>query len=254
MSTTVLATESVLGGTFTSLNGPVPWRDEQRLARLTGFLFLVTYATSIPPVLTFYVPALSDPAFVFGDGFDPGISMGAMLEMLLITANVGTALTLFPVLRKQSETLALGYVAARLVESGFIALGIVALMALNTLRLQAGMSDPAALVVAGQALVVVHDWTFRLGPGVVVGVGNGLMLGYLMWKTRLIPRALSILGLIGGPALLAAGVAMLFGRLEIGSTAQLIATVPEFFWELFLGLWLLTKGFDRTALAKLSRS
>jgi Domain of unknown function (DUF4386) len=104
------------------------------------------------------------------------------------------------------------------------------------------------------ALVAVHDWTFRLGPGVVVGVGNGLILGYLMWKTRLVPRVLSILGLIGDPALLAAGLAVLFGGTvaTIWSIAQIVATVPEFFWELSLGLWLLIKGFDQAALAHLS--
>lgn len=202
---------------------------EQRLARLTGLLFLVTYATSIPPVLTFYVPALTDPAFILGEGLDTGISVGAPLELILITANVGTALTLYPVLRKQSEMLSLGYVAARLVESGFIAIGIVALMALNTLRINAGDADPAALVASGQTLVALHDWTFRLGPGVVVGVGNGLLLGYLMWKNRLLPRALSLLGLIGGPALLVAGAGVVMGWIEAGSTAQIIATVPEFF-------------------------
>ena len=106
-----------------------------------------------------------------------------------------------------------------------------------------------SLTVAGQALVAIHDWTFRLGPGVVVGVGNGLILGYLMWKTRLVPRFLSILGLIGGPALLLAGGAVVLGIIEAGSTWQIIATVPEFFWELLLGLWLLIKGFNPAALA-----
>jgi hypothetical protein len=178
----------------------------------------VTYATSIPPVLVFYVPALSDPAFVLGGGFDTAVSWGALLELLLIAANIGTALTLYPVLRKYSEVLSLGFVAARLTESGFIAVGVIAMMALNTLRLHAGDVDEAALLVAGQSLVAVHDWTFRLGPGVVVGIGNGLILGYMMWQTRLVPRALSILGLVGGPVLLAAGVAVLFGVIEVAST------------------------------------
>ncbi len=225
--------------------------EAQRLARLTGLLFLVTYATSIPALFVFYAPALTEAAFVLGGGFDTGISWGALLELILIAANVGTALTLYPVLRKYSEVLSLGYVSARLVESAFIAIGIIALMALNTLRLQAGAADEAALLVAGQALVAVHDWTFRIGPGIVVGIGNGLILGYLMWKTRLVPRALSILGLIGGPALLVAGIAVLFGFIEAGSGWQIITTVPEFFWELFLGLWLLVRGFDREALAAL---
>jgi hypothetical protein len=227
---------------------------DQRLARLTGLLFIITYATSIPAALAFYVPALSDPAFILGGSFDQGVSWGAFLELLLIIANIGTALTLYPVLRRRFEVLSLGYVAARLTECVFIAVGIIALLALNTLRLHAGNADEASLVVVGQSLVAVHDWTFRLGPGFVVGVGNGLILGYIMWKTRLVPRAMSVLGLIGGPALLAAGVATVFGVLEVGSTAQIVATIPEFFWELSLGVWLLMRGFDRTALAALNES
>jgi hypothetical protein len=233
-------------------------RDElkrfQLLARLTGLLFLVTYATSIPAALSLYVPALSDPAFILGGGFDAGISWGALLELLLILANVGSALTLYPVLRRRFEVLSLGFVAARIIESAFIAVGIIAMMALNTLRLNAGagVGDEGSLLVAGQALVAIHDWTFNLGPGVVVGVGNGLILAYMMWKTRLIPRAMSILGLIGGPALLVAGTAILFGGIEVGSTAQIIATIPEFFWELSLGIWLLVWGFNPAALAALS--
>jgi hypothetical protein len=223
----------------------------QFLARLTGLLFIITFATSIPPVVLFYVPALSDPAFVLGGGFDPGISWGALFELLLIAANIGTALALYPVLRKQSEVLSLGFVTARLTECGFIAVGILALMALNTLRLNAGSADETTLLVAGQTLVAVHDWTFRLGPGVVVGVGNGLILGYLMWKTRLVPRSLSILGLVGGPALLVAGIAVLFGVIEAGSTPQVIATIPEFFWELSLGVWLLVRGFNAAAMTAL---
>ena len=226
-------------------------RSAQLLARLTGFFFLVTYAASIPPVASLYVPALSDPAFVLGGGFDAGVSWGALLELVLILANIASALTLYPVLRKRHPVLSLSYVTARLTESAFIAFGIIALLALNTLRLTAGATDPATLTVVGQALVALHDWTFRLGPGVVVGVGNGLILGYMMWKTRLVPRYLSILGLVGGPALLLAGTAMMFGAIEVGSMPQIIATVPEFFWELLFGLWLLIRGFDRRALAAL---
>lgn len=226
-------------------------RDAQRLGRLTGFLFLITFATSIPPVVSFYVPALSDPRFVLGGGFDTRLSLGALLELVLIVANIGTAVCLYPVLRAKFKALPLAYVAARLTECGFIGLGIVALMALNTLRLHAGNGDEAALLVTGQALVAFHDWTFRLGPGVVVGVGNGLILGYMMWQARLVPRAMSILGLVGGPALLVAGTAVLFGAIEAGSTPQVVATVPEFFWELSLGVWLLLRGFDPGALAAL---
>jgi hypothetical protein len=221
------------------------------LARLTGLLFLITYATSIPPVLWFYVPALSDPAYVLGTGVDVGLSWGALLELALITANIATAIVLFPILKRISEIFALGFLAARIVECVFIAVGILSLLALGTLRLDATGMDDAALLVVGKALVAVHDWTFLLGPGTVVGVGNGLILGYLMYTSRLVPRAMAILGLIGGPALLVASVALQFGVIEIGSIWQVIATIPEFFWELSLGIWLLVKGFNPAALAAL---
>lgn len=237
---------------------PAPWPalalvqgDAQRLARLTGFLFIATFATSIPPVIWFYAAALGEPAFVLAGGSDPGVFIGALLELLLILANICTALALFPILRRQSEALSLGFVAARLVECGFIAVGVVALLALNTLRMQGDGMDPQALGATAAALVAVHDWTFRLGPGVVVGVGNGLVLGYLMWTTRLVPRFLSILGLVGGPSLLVAGGAVLFGWIDAASAPQAIATIPEFFWELFLGLWLLVRGVDSAALERL---
>ena len=225
--------------------------DAQLLGRFTGLMFIVTFATAIPPVVTFYVPALSDPAFVLGGGFDKYVSWGALLELLLILSNVATAIALYPVLKRRFPVLSLGFVTARVIESTFIAVGIVALMALNTLRMEAGDADPNALVAVGKALVAVHDWTFRIGPGIVVGVGNGLILGYMMWTTRLVPRYLSFLGLIGGPALLAAGAAILFGAIDIGSKPQVLATAPEFVWELSLGVWLLVRGFDRSALKAL---
>ncbi len=224
---------------------------DQLLARLTGFLFLVTFATSIPAALVLYAPALTDPGFVLGGGFDRALAWGALLEMLLIVANVGTALTLYPVLRRDSEVLSLAFVAARLMESAFIAVGLVALMALNTLRMQATGPDEALQAVA-QGLVAVHDWTFRLGPGFVVGIGNGLLLGVLMWRTRLVPRGLSVLGLIGGPALIVTGSGVLLGIAQPAGPAQIIATIPEFIWELGLGLWLLIRGFAPSALADLS--
>lgn len=223
----------------------------QFLARLTGLFFIITFVTSIPAVAVFYVPALHDPAYVAAGGADPGLAWGALLELLLIIANIGTAIALFPVLKRQDEALALGYVTARLVECGFIAVGILALLTLATLRLEAAGADAGTLQLVGRALTALHDWTFRLGPGFVVGVGNGLILGYLMWTSRLVPRAMSVLGLVGGPLIIISGIAVLFGVIQPASVWQVVATVPEFFWELSLGIWLLWKGFDPEALAAL---
>jgi Domain of unknown function (DUF4386) len=226
-------------------------KSQQLLARMTGFLFVVTFATSIPAFFISYAP-IKDASFILGGDFSMTVAGGAVLEMVLIAANVGTALALYPVLKGTFPGLSLAFVAARIIESTFIAIGIVAVMALNSLRSVAFDADPQTMTAIGAALSAVHDWTFRLGPGVVVGVGNGLILGWMMWRTRLVPRALSTLGLFAGPALLAAGLAVMLGHVDAGGTAQAIATIPEFIWELSLGLWLLVRGFDQSALRLLS--
>ena len=215
----------------------------RRTAFLAGLLFIITFVTSIPAVLL-YRSVVNHANYIVGPGADTRIALGALLEMILIIANVGTAVVLFPILRRQNEGLALGYVGARLMESTFIAIGIVSLLAVVTLRKDVGGPGGAAsLVAVGRSLVAVRNWTFVLGPGWVVGVGNGLLLGYLMFRSGLVPRGLAMLGLIGGPLIIASGTAVLFGAIARGSKAQGIATIPEFLWELSLGIYLMVKGF-----------
>jgi hypothetical protein len=227
----------------------------QKIARIAGVLFLITYITSIPAALVLYVPVLDDPRYILGGGgADNGVFLGASLELLLIIANIGTAVVLFPILKRVNEILALGYVTARVVECAFIAVGLLSLLSLVTLRQDlagAAGADAGLLATVGQSLVALHDWTFLLGPGLIVGVGNGMLLGYLMYRSRLVPRRMAMLGLIGGPVLVASGIAILFGVFEAGSVWQIIATVPEFLWELSLGIWLIVKGFNPSALASL---
>jgi hypothetical protein len=224
---------------------------DRKAARIVGWLFIVTFVAGIPPALSLYLPVLDDARYILGSGgADTQIAFGAFLEMILIVANIGTAVVLFPILKRQSEGLALGYVTARLVECGFIAVGILSLLAVVTLRQDAGsIADAGALETAGRSLVAIHDWTFLLGPGWVVGVGNGLILGYLMYRSGLVPRRLAMLGLIGGPPIIASGTAILLNVFEPMSAPQIIATVPEFVWELALGIYLVVKGFRRTAVS-----
>jgi hypothetical protein len=215
-------------------------------ARIAGVLVIATFVTSIPAALWLYTPVLDDTGYILGAGADTRVALGALLEVLLIIANVGTAVVLFPTLRRQHEALALGYVTARLVECTFIAIGIVSLLGVVTLRQDlagAAGADAASLVTAGRSLVAVHDWTFLLGPGFIVGVGNGLLLGWLMYRSGLVPRGMALLGLIGGPLIIASGIGVLLGAFEQGSAPQVIATAPEFVWELSLGIYLMVKGF-----------
>jgi Domain of unknown function (DUF4386) len=215
----------------------------RRTAFVAGLLFIITFVASIPAALVLYTPLLDHPNYIVGAGADNRIALGALLEMILIIANIGTAVVLFPILKRQNESLALGYVTARVMESAFIAVGILSLMAVVTLRQDVGASGTDSLVTTGRSLVAIHDWTFLLGPGWVVGVGNGLLLGYLMYRSGLVPRWMAMLGLIGGPLIILSGTLVLFDVIEPGSGAQVIATAPEFVWELSLGIYLMVKGF-----------
>jgi hypothetical protein len=227
----------------------------QTIGRVTGVLFLITYATSIPAVFL-YGPLLDDPRYILGGGAaDNSVSLGALLELILIIANIGSAVVLWPVAKRVNEILALGFVTARVMESVFIAVGLLSLLSVVTLRQEAAAAgaDGGSLVAVGQSLVAIHGWTFLLGPGFVVGVGNGLILGYLMYRSGLLPRAMAILGLIAGPVLLARFVGILFGVFEPGSVLGSLMVAPEFLWELSLGIWLTVRGFNPSALASLLR-
>ena len=240
----------------------------QTIARVTGVLFIITFIASIPAAFVFYAPVLDDPNYILGAGAgaDPSVSLGALLEFITCIANIGTAVVLFPIVRRQNEVLALGYVTSRVFESTFIMVGVFSLLTVVSLRsgydpatpLQdlAGTADAdaAVLVTADKLLVALHDWTMLLGPGILAGVGNGMLLGYLMYRSGLVPRGMAVLGLIGGPVLVAAAVAVLFGIFEAGSVWQIIATMPEFFWELSLGIWLIVNGFNTSAVTSLLRN
>jgi hypothetical protein len=214
----------------------------RKIALIAGVLFLVTFVTSIAAVIL-YAPILHPATYIAGTGGDARVRLGAVCELILIIANIGTAVVLFPILKRQNESLALGYVAARLAECTFIAVGIVSLLAAVTLRQQASGADIGSLVTTARSLIAIRDWTFVLGPGFVVGIGNGLILGYLMYQSRLVPRGMAMLGLIGGPLICLSGIAIVLNIISRGSVAQGIATIPEFAWELSLGFYLTVKGF-----------
>jgi hypothetical protein len=216
----------------------------RRTAFVVGVLFIITYVTSIAAKFVFYAPVLDDPGFIVGGGAaDSTVLWGTVSELVLIIANIGTAVVLFPVLKRQHEALALGFVTARVMESVFIAVGILSMLTIVTLRQDDAGAGAGALTTVGDALVVLQEWTFNLGPGFVVGIGNGIILGYLMYRSGLVPRGMAWLGLVGGPLIVLSGTAVVLGVIEAGSTWQAVATVPEFFWELSLGVYLIVKGF-----------
>jgi hypothetical protein len=221
---------------------------DRRTARIVGWLFIGTFAFSIPGYLL-YGPLLDDPGYILGGGHDTQITAGAFLEILTAICNIGTAVALYPVARRYGHRLALGYVATRVLEATVIVAGIVSVLSVLTLRQQfAGTgADPETLTIAGQTLVAFHDWTFLLGPGFCAGVGTGLLLGYLMYRSGLLPRRLATLGLVGGTLAFVAATGALFDVYDRQSAPQFLLTFSEMIWEVTFGLYLIVKGFTSPA-------
>jgi hypothetical protein len=204
----------------------------RKTAFVAGLLYLITYLAI--PTVALYGPALDDPNFIASTGNSTGVLWAAVLELIVAFAIVGTGVALFPVLKRQNEGVALGFVTARLFETGIIA----------TVRQDVGAAagDAASLVGIGRALVAIHDWTFLIGQTLLPGI-NALLLGSLMYRSGLVPRAIPLLGLIGAPLMISSALGQIVGINEQYSAWSAIALLPIFLWELTLGLWLVFKGF-----------
>jgi hypothetical protein len=228
---------------------PAPSSDsDRRAARLIGILFLLTFVTSIG-AYALYGSVLNDTRWVVEGASDTEIKLGALLEVLLVIFNIATAVVLYPVLRRSQPTLALGWVASRIVESTLIAVGIVSLLSVVTLRGE-GVGAEGALISSAQGFVAAHDWTFLLGPGFCVAFGNGLLLGYAMLRSGLLSRRLATIGLVGGLGVLVNATGALFGGWEQMSSIGVLLSLPEMIWEAgVLGVYLIVKGFRDPAAA-----
>ena len=198
--------------------------DTRKIGRIFGWFFIATFITSIPARLLFVNgvgASWSDMRFVPGAGSNTSLELGAIFEFALIVANIATAVVIYPLVKRQSATFGLGYVSARIMESVIIAIGLMSIISvvnINDALAGASGAEATALAVQGNSLVSTYEWAFLFGPGLVVGFGNGLMLGYLMYRSGLVPRRMAMLGLIGGPLLILSFVLTLFGAYENGST------------------------------------
>jgi hypothetical protein len=218
----------------------------RKSALVVGVLFILTFVTSIAAVFA-YGTVLTDPHYVTGPGADTGVFLGAFLELFLIITNIGCAVVLYPILKWHNEAISLGYVAARIMECTFILIGILSVLAVVTLRQGAASADAGSLSTIGTSLVAAKNWTFLLGPGFADGIGTGLLLGWLMYRSGLVHRRMALFGVIGGPLLAISGAAVLMGVIPQGSPVQSVMTIPEIIWEGYLGLWLTFKGFQAAA-------
>jgi Domain of unknown function (DUF4386) len=212
------------------------------IGRVFGWFFLATFVFSIPAYFVGYHNMLFHPTWITGSGGDPssGISFGAASEVLLIVFNVGTAVIAYPALKRESEMGAIGYVAARLCEAMFIAIGIIAALAFLLMRQDGtAISTP----VLGHAFDAMYYRAFLVGPGFWAGLANGVILGYLLYRSELVPRRMTWLGLIGGPLVMITGILVILNAIPARGSVQGLAGFVEGLWELSLSIYCIVMGF-----------
>ena len=219
--------------------------DSTRKISLTAGLFYLLTFVSVPTL--FLYNAVRGANYVVGSGPDTSVYIGSVLEIIVALAGIGTAVALYPVVKRQNEGVALGFVATRTLEAGAIFAGVFVLLAIVTLR-QSGAG--AAELATGQTLVGLHDWTFTLSQSLIPAV-NALLLGSLLYQSRLVPRILPVIGFIGAPLLIASTMATLFGYNEYGSGMSGLMAIPIAVWEFSLGVYLVVKGFRAAGLQQL---
>src|SRR2546425_11904053 len=216
----------------------------RKTAFAAGALYLLSFVSI--PTLFLYIPVRASN-YILGSGSDTGVIVGAILEMIVALAGIGTAVALYPVVKRQNEGVALGFVGTRTLEGGAILAGVACILSLVSLR-QAG-AGPDALVT-GHALVTMYDRIFLLSQSFIPAV-NALLIGSLLYQSRLVPRALPLLGFTGATLLVAGDVAVLFGLIGQHAPATGLFAIPIAVWEFSLGLYLVVKGFKPSAITAL---
>lgn len=238
-------TEAPAATAPTVSRAPDDWTRKYALA--TGLFYLITFAASIPAAFYFLGPVLDDPRFVLGAGSETRVVIGSLLDSVTAIAGVASAVAFYPVARRLNESLALGFVTTRLFEAAVIMVGVVSVLAVVTLRREGAGMDESSLLTTGQALVAIRDYTFQFGPNISAAL-NALMIGTILYRSRLVPRILPTMGLLAVLPLTGASVAVILGLTEQGSVWFALGGVLIFTWELSLGVYLVVKGFKPSRL------
>jgi Domain of unknown function (DUF4386) len=216
-----------------------PMSGQRKTSLVAGVLYLLTFVSI--PTLALYVPVKS-ANYMIGTGSDTAALIGGILEIIVALTGIGTAIVLFPVLKRQNESAALGLVAARILESGTIFVGVAFLLAIVTLR-QAGAGAEA--LSTSHALAALYDRIFLLGQSFMPAV-NDLLLGLLLYQSRLVPRVLSLIGIVGAPVLVIGYIAVMFGVIDQHAPLAGLSAVLVALFEFSLGIYLVIKGFKPT--------
>jgi len=214
----------------------------RKTALAAGLLYIATFVFSIP-ALAFYDDVVNKPEFVLGAGNGDGVLWGGLIEVITALTAIGTALVLYRVVKRYDSNRAVGFVAFRVLEASMIFVGVISLLGVFTLRQDFAGGDGTAVTAAASALVAVKQWTFLLGPGLMPAF-NAFCLATVLYRSRLVPRIIPTIGLVGAPILLASFAATLFGAFDQVSGPALLLALPIAIWEFSLGVWLIVKGFN----------
>ncbi|WP_426448295.1 DUF4386 domain-containing protein [Paenibacillus sp. S-38] len=221
----------------------------QRAAKLVGVLFILAAVTAVIG-LVLYNPILQGPDYLIqGSRHEGQVILGAVMELILVVSAVGTATTMFPILRKHNETIALWHVCFRFLEAVVITVGIISVLSLLTLSREfaaAGAPDAVSFQASGTVLKAIHDWTFLLGPNFMLGI-NTMMYSYIFYKSRLVPRFIPILGMTGAALIFSCSLLVMFGVIEQLSVWGAVLALPVAANEMILAVWLLVRGFNGSA-------
>ncbi len=229
-----MATTTTAHGNTAS--GQVPMDPLRKTAFWAGVLYLITFVSI--PTLILYGP-VKEAGYIAGAGPDTGALVGGVLELIVGLAGIGTAVVLYKVLKRQNQAAALGLVGSRVLEGALLFAGVASILTVVALR-QAGVGADG--LVIGQAFVTLYDKTFLVSGSLIPAV-NALLLGTLLYKSRLVPRVLPMLGLVGAPLLLVGTMGTMFGAWEAASSATVLLALPIATWEFSLGVYLVIKGF-----------
>lgn len=219
---------------------------------IIGVFYIMATVSAVIAVI-FYQPVLSDQWYLaVENGFETKILLGVLNDLLLVVSAVGTAVMLFPYIRKWNEYLALGYLCFRFMEAVFIAIGLVSILGLLSLSMhyETGTLTNETVQAAGFLLQSFHRWTFMLGPNLMLGI-NTFLYSYLLLRTGLVPKPLAIFGMVTAVLVFGAGLLDMFGSIEPVSTAKGILALPVGVYEMILAVWLMVKGFNKQKLNEL---
>ena len=216
------------------------------IAIFVGVLYILAAVTAIIG-FALYQPILNDPLCIInGTSNDTQVIWGAFNELILAFSIIGISVLMFPIINKENESLAVGYVCFRLLEAILIIIGIICLLSIVTLSQEFAKEvapNLSSFLTTGYLLVTIHNWTFLLGPNLALG-SSTLMMSYFLYDSKLVPRFISVLGLAGGFLILACALLVLFGVFLQVSTWGAVLAIPVFAYEMSLAVWLIVKGFN----------